>query len=56
MIGFLVFLWVTPMTWLSDATWWLSSGFRWVVGLTGDNAATIEFSAMISYVQKALTL
>ena len=56
MIAFLILLWIAPRKWLSNATWLLSSGLRWLVGLNSDNTATMEFSAMILYVQNALTL
>lgn len=55
MIVLLVALWVLPMTWLTNATSWLSSGFLWLVGLSEENEATLSLNTMIIYVMQSLT-
>lgn len=56
MIVLLAMLWIFPTTWLSSATSWLSAGFRWIFGMSGETAAAMDLDTMLVYVTYALTL
>lgn len=55
MIALLVLLWISPNTWLSNATSWLSSGIFWLVGMGDGTQAFAELLYMIVYISRALS-
>ena len=55
MIALLVLLWISPTTWLSNATGWLSSVILSIFGFRGNGEVLLDLNRMLAYVQVALS-